>query len=78
LHSVSKNAIDKRKFAEKGANMLDLDEIKRHLQYMVLSQVAAQTGVDRGALSRIKEGDVGRLSHAAILKVSDFLRSLRS
>lgn len=61
----------------KGGKMLSLDEIKNHLQYMVLSRVAHETGVDRGTLIRIKDGIATRPSHATVKALSDFLQGLR-
>ena len=61
----------------KGNKMLSLDEIRKHLQYMVLSRVAHETGVDRGTLIRIKDGIASRPSHATVKALSDFLQGLR-
>ena len=61
----------------KGIKMLSIDEIKNHLQYMVLSRVAHETGVDRGTLIRIKDGIATRPSHATVKALSDFLQGLR-
>lgn len=58
--------------------MLDIDEIKKHLQYMVLSRVAYETGVDRGTLIRIKDGTAARPSHSSITAISKFILSLRN
>jgi len=58
--------------------MLNLDEIKRHLQYMVLSRVSEKTDVDRNTLMRIKNGLATRPSHDAILRLSTFLMGLRN
>lgn len=62
----------------KGAKMLDLDEIKRHLQYMVLSRVAHETGIDRGLLTRIKDGLTTDPSHSTVKALSAFLLGLRN
>jgi len=58
--------------------MLNLDEINRHLQYMVLSRVSEKTDVDRNTLMRIKNGLATRPSHDAILRLSTFLMGLRN
>lgn len=57
--------------------MLNLDEIRNHLQYMVLSRVAHEAGVDRGTLIRIKDGISTRPSHSTVKALSDFLQGLR-
>ena len=57
--------------------MLSLDEIKRHLPYMVLSRVAHETGVDRGTLIRIRDGLSTRPSHGVVMAISAFLVGLR-
>lgn len=57
--------------------MLSLDEIRRHLQYMVLSRVAYETGVDRGTLIRIRDGLSTRPSHSVVMALSAFLVGLR-
>ena len=57
--------------------MLDIEEIKRHLQYMVLSHVAADAGVDRNTLHRIKVGLASRPSHSTIKALSEFILGLR-
>lgn len=57
--------------------MLDVDEIQKHLQYMVLSRVAHETGVDRGTLIRIRDGLATRPSHSVIKALSAFLMGLR-
>jgi len=61
----------------KGNKMLSFDEIRNHLQYMVLSRVAHDVGVDRGTLIRIKDGVSTRPSHATVKALSDFLQGLR-
>lgn len=58
--------------------MLDIDEISKHLQYMVISRVAHETGVDRGTLVRIRDGLAVRPSHSVIKALSGFLRGLRN
>lgn len=58
--------------------MLNLDEISKHLQYMVISRVAYETGVDRGTLVRIRDGLAVRPSHTVVKALSDFLRGLRN
>jgi len=58
--------------------MLDVEEIKRHLQYMVLSRVAYETGVDRNTLTRIKDGIAVRPSHSVIQALSSFILGLRN
>jgi transcriptional regulator with XRE-family HTH domain len=63
---------------QKGNKMLDIDEIQKHLQYMVLSRVAYETGVDRGTLIRIKSGLSKRPSHSTIKALSEFLQGLRN
>lgn len=55
--------------------MLDLDEIRRHLQYMVLSRVEEKTGLSRYKLERIVRGQDVHVS--AVRKVSAFLVGLR-
>ena len=57
--------------------MLDIEEIRKHLQYLVLSRVAYQTGVDRNTLSNIKCGIPVRPSHSVIKALSDFILGLR-
>lgn len=58
--------------------MLDLDEIKAHLQYMVLSRVAYETGVDRGTLIRLSNGVTKNPSHSVVVALSKFLLSIRN
>lgn len=57
--------------------MLHIEEIRRHLQYMVLSRVAEETGIDRGTLIRLKSGLTKRPAHSVLVAVSDFLTRLR-
>lgn len=58
--------------------MLNMEEIKQHLQYMVLSRVSDETGVDRNTLMRIRNGLATRPSHDAIMRLSTFLMGLRN
>lgn len=57
--------------------MLSVEEIRNHLQYMVLSRVSYETGVDRGALIRLKNGTASRPSHSSIRAISKFITGLR-
>lgn len=58
--------------------MLKMEEITRHLQYMVLSRVEDETGVNRNTLMRIRNGLAVRPSHDAIMRLSSFLMGLRN
>lgn len=57
--------------------MLGIEEIRNHLQYMVLARVAQKTGVSRGTLIRINAGLSSRPSHSVIVALSEFLMGLR-
>jgi hypothetical protein len=57
--------------------MLDVEEIRRHLQYMVVAHVSKATGVDRGTLIRLKNGLTKRPAHSVLVALSDFLKGLR-
>lgn len=58
--------------------MLDVDEIRAHLRYMILLRLAHETGVDRGTLIRIRDGLATRPSHSVIRTLSAFLMGLRN
>lgn len=56
--------------------MLNVDEIRRHLQYMVIARVEDATGLSRYRLERIaRHGDDVRVGE--IWTLSAFLKGLR-
>lgn len=57
--------------------MLHVEEIRRHLQYMVASRVAEETKLERTALVRLRNGITKNPSHRVVAILSDFLEGLR-
>lgn len=57
--------------------MLELVEIRRHLQYMVLSRVSDETGIDRSRLARIRDGVDTDPKMGVAIALSNFIVGLR-
>lgn len=57
--------------------MLHIDEIRRHLQYMVASRVSEKTGVERTAIVRFRDGVTKDPSYKVVAALSAFLEGLR-
>jgi transcriptional regulator with XRE-family HTH domain len=62
--------------AKKERKMLHIDEIRAALQFMVLSDVAEATGVNRNTLAQIKRGESRNPSHKSIVALSVFIKGL--
>lgn len=63
---------------QKGSKMLHVEEIRRHLQYMVASRVSNDTGLERTSLIRLRDGITKNPSHNMVAVLSEFLEGLRN